>query len=216
MNDPRSILLNNIQNKSGLPQQLINCISTNKGTIVDSNNNNKNNNIIKNNEELIDNNNDNKIVLKKLQETMNSPHINYFENERIANAILNNEELKISDPNNTIHRHHKNMKNKSYNILRHTTRHNFLEVISDNIPVQEMNVIEELKKQKNSRDIRSQGYVWAGEFIETSPELYNIQHESNIKQKKEEKMRVNAITQAQSDSKKFTIINIVTIIYYIL
>jgi hypothetical protein len=138
----------------------------------------------------------------RLRETMDNPYVNHSEGERIAAAVLKGENVPVSTSGQVVHRPHKDMRKQTDWGVRHSTKLNFLELVSDAAPVHEINIVEEMKKSKSSREMRPQGFTWAGQYVENKPEVFNITRDTELNRKRDQELKVMSISHAQTLSKK--------------
>ena len=179
--NPRAILLENIQIKSFIPEDVAGKVFNAPVT------NTKNKCLVNNN------------PLALIKQTMDSPYVNLAESERIATAILEGKDIPMSTSGKVLHQPHKLIKKSAD--LRHTAKLNFLELTSGQAPVHEINVSEEFKASRSIE--RPNGYVWAGQFLEALPQTVTLKHQSEEMQKSESKLKVRSIAQAQALSRKY-------------
>ena len=180
-NDPRSILVSNISSKASVPEGLLDCLTSKNGSL--SRKKKENDNPL--------------VVLKK---TMNNPYVNHSENERIAVAILNGNSIPTSNSGKVLYQPHKNIKEVTTPTVRHSTKLNFLELTSEAAPVHTSKQ-DELKKSKSKREVQPQGFVWAGQFVESVPEVIRGK-DSQLKDAHDRELKAQSIAQAQALSKK--------------
>lgn len=184
LNDPRAVLTHNIQGRSSLPGDLMGCLSNTRGTVIRSSS-------PSNNE-----------VVNQLKNAMDNPYVNFSEGERIAAAVLKGDTVPVSTSGQVVHRPHKDLQNQSDWVTRRSTKLNFLEVVSDAAPVHETNAADEMKKSKSSREIRQQGFTWAGQYVASKPEVFNIARDTELTKKRDQELKVMSIAHAQMLSKK--------------
>jgi len=133
---------------------------------------------------------------------MDNPYVNYSEGERIAAAVLEGKTVPVSTSGQVVHRPHRELRTQTDWGVRHSTRLNFLELVSDTAPVHEINIVNEMKKTKSSRETRKQGFTWAGEYVENKPEVFNITRDTELNRKRDHELKVMSIAHAQTLSKK--------------
>jgi hypothetical protein len=178
MSDPRSILLVNIASNAALPTSLVATLlpkEPQKVTIVEDN------------------------ILKQ---TLNSQYINLSERERIAKAVLEGKDVPIPTSGKVLYQPHKKLENKAPVSTRHSSKLNFLEVVSVPAEIKEVNMQQDMMKYKTHRDPRVKGYVWANNYCQEVPEVYNVTRNSDVQAHIETATKVMSIIKAQETCKR--------------
>lgn len=187
MNDPRSILMSNIESVSAVPSGLVDALYAEQPDI-------RNKKHTPNETEDF------------MKATLDNPYANLSERHRMAEELLKGNPIPASTSGQVIHHHHKKLKSKSNVSLRYMAKNNFLQLKSEAVPIKELNVTEEIKKYRSKKDFSvTGGFTWGNDYISPVPEVYNVKNKTELNKKNLHSQRIASVARAQMESKKAAI-----------